>query len=105
MCVGLPVQVVEPRGEGAAWCEGRGGRVLVDLALVGPQPTGTWLLTFLGAAREVMTPEAAARTVAALDALDAVLSGDTSTIDRAFADLVSREPQLPEHLRPKETEP
>jgi hydrogenase expression/formation protein HypC len=52
-----------------------------------------------------MTPEAAARTGAALDALAAVLSGDTSTIDDAFADLVSREPQLPEHLRPKETEP
>jgi len=105
VCVGVPMQVVESRGEGAAWCDGREGRVLIDLSLVGPQPPGTWLLTFLRAAREVMTPEAAARTGAALDALAAVLSGDTSTIDDAFADLVSREPQLPEHLRPKETEP
>lgn len=105
MCVGVPMQVLESRGERAALCDGREGRVLVDLSLVGPQPPGTWLLTFLGAAREVMTPEAAARTGAALDALAAVLSGDTSTIDDAFADLVSREPQLPEHLRPKETEP
>lgn len=105
MCIGVPMQVAEQRDEGAAWCEGREGRVLVDMALVGAQPPGTWLLTFAGAAREVMTPEAAARTVAALDALAAVLAGDTSTIDEAFADLVSREPQLPDHLRPKETGP
>ena len=99
MCVGIPMQVMETAGEGAAWCMGRDGRALIDMALVGPQLPGTWLLTFIGAAREVMTPEAAARTDAALDALAAVLSGDTSTLDDAFADLVSREPQLPEHLR------
>jgi hydrogenase expression/formation protein HypC len=105
MCLGIPMQVVEAAGQGAAWCVGRAGRSLVDLALVGPQPPGTWLLTFVGAAREVMTPESAARTEAALDALESVLAGDTSTIDDAFADLVSREPQLPEHLRPKESLP
>jgi len=99
MCVGIPMQVVEVAGEGAAWCEGRDGRTLVDMALVGPQPPGTWLLTFIGAAREVMSAEAAARTDAALDALAAVLAGDTSGLDAAFADIVSREPQLPEHLR------
>jgi len=99
MCVGIPMQVIEAAGEGAAWCMGREGRARIDLALVGPQPPGTWLLTFMGGAREVMTPEAAGRTDAALDALAAVLAGDTSTLDEAFADLVSREPQLPEHLR------
>jgi hydrogenase expression/formation protein HypC len=102
MCVGVPMQVMEASGEGAAWCMGRDGRTLIDLALVGPQPPGTWLLTFVGAAREVMSAEAAARTDAALDALAAVLAGDNSTIDEAFADLVSREPRLPDHLRPKE---
>lgn len=99
MCVGIPMQVMEAAGEGAAWCMGREGRSRIDLALVGAQPPGTWLLTFMGAAREVMTPEAAGRTDAALDALAAVLAGNTSTLDDAFADLVSREPQLPEHLR------
>jgi hydrogenase expression/formation protein HypC len=103
MCIGVPMQVVEAAGDGAAWCVGRDGRVLIDLALVGPQSPGTWLLTFVGGAREVMSPEAAARTEAALDALAAVLAGDTSTIDDAFADLIAREPQLPEHLRRKET--
>ena len=104
MCLGVPMQVVEAEGPAAAWCLGREGRALVDLTLVGPQPPGTWLLTFVGAAREVMGEEAAQRTRAALDALAAVMAGDTSTLDEAFADLVSREPQLPEHLRRKETE-
>jgi hydrogenase expression/formation protein HypC len=103
MCLGIPMQVVEPQGEGAAWCVGRDGRALIDLALVGAQPPGTWLLTFVGAAREVMTAESAAKVDAALDALAAVLAGDGAAIDAAFADLLAREPQLPEHLRPKET--
>lgn len=103
MCLGIPMQVVEPHGEGAAWCVGRDGRALIDMALVGAQAPGTWLLTFVGAAREVMTPESAAQVDAALDALAAVLQGDGAAIDAAFADLVGREPQLPDHLRPKET--
>jgi len=105
VCLGIPMQVVETAGDGAAWCMGREGRALIDMALVGSQPPGTWLLTFAGAAREVMDPEAAARTAAALDALADVLRGDSSSIDQAFADLVSREPQLPEHLRKKGSDP
>jgi len=102
MCLGIPMQVVEAAGPGAAWCSGREGRSLVDTALVGPQTPGTWLLTLAQTAREVMTPEAAARTNAALDALAAALAGDASGIDDAFADLISREPRLPEHLSRKE---
>lgn len=100
MCIGIPMQVMEAEGTGGAWCVGRDGRQLLDMRLVGPQPPGTWVLAFVGAAREVMTPEAAAQTDAAIDALAAALRGDTAAIDHAFADLVNREPQLPEHLRP-----
>ncbi len=100
MCIGIPMQVMQAEGEGGAWCMGREGRQLIDMSLVGAQPGGTWILTFLGAAREVMTPESAAHTDAAIDALAAVLRGDHSSIETAFADLVDREPQLPEHLRP-----
>jgi hydrogenase expression/formation protein HypC len=100
MCIGIPMQVIEAEGDSAAWCMGRDGRQLIDMTLVGAQPGGTWILTFLGAGREVMTPESAARTDAAIDALAAALQGDTAAIDAAFADLVDREPQLPEHLRP-----
>ena len=103
MCLGIPMQVVESAGESAAWCMGREGRALIDTTLVGSQAPGTWLLTFVGAARDVMTPESAARVDAALDALAAVLQGDNAAIDDAFADLIAREPSLPEHLRRKET--
>jgi hydrogenase expression/formation protein HypC len=98
MCLGVPMRVMESLGH-AAWCEGRGERALVDLTLVGPQPVGTWVLTHLGAAREVLTPQAADSSNAALDALAAALSGDAARIDSGFADLVGREPALPEHLR------
>jgi hydrogenase expression/formation protein HypC len=101
MCLAVPMQVVESLGD-TAWCTGREGRKLIDLALVGPQPEGAWLLTFCGAAREVTTAEAAMNTDRALDALVAVLAGDQAGIDDAFADLVGRTPELPEHLRPKE---
>ena len=100
MCIGIPMSVIEPAGTRTAWCRGRDGRQLVDLALVGPQPAGTWLLTVAGAAREVLDAGAAARIDGALDALQSVLAGDASGIDAGFADLVGREPTLPEHLRP-----
>ena len=92
------MRVVEPRCASAV-CEGRGGRARIDLALVGAQPAGTWLLTFLGVAREVIAEDAARRSEAALAALERALAGDASAVDEAFADLIAREPQLPEHLR------
>jgi hydrogenase expression/formation protein HypC len=101
MCIAIPMQVETPLGD-TAWCTGRDGRQLIDLALVGPQPAGTWLLTFLGAAREVINDEMAENTNRALDALAAVLAGDASGVDDAFADLIARPPELPEHLRPRE---
>jgi hydrogenase expression/formation protein HypC len=101
MCIGIPMRVerLEPH---RAWCEGRHGEGWIDLSLVGPQPRGTWLLTFLGAAREVLTEESAAQTAGALDGLAAALAGDSAGIDAAFADLVDRTPQLPDHLRSPE---
>ena len=96
MCLGIPVQVIES-GPHFARCAGRGGEVQVDLSLVGPQPVGAWLLTFLDAAREVIDAERAAAITAALEALDAAQSGETD-FSAFFADL-DREPQLPEFLR------
>lgn len=93
------MQVVEPLGH-RAWCDGRDGRKLVDLALVGPQPEGAFLLTFLDAAREVIDADTAARIDRALDALASVLAGDASGVEAGFADLLGREPRLPEHLLP-----
>lgn len=104
MCIGVPVQVLAPAGETSAWCDERGDRVLVDMMVVGPQPPGTWLLAFQGAARGVMSAEEAALTLEALQALGAALAGDAD-IDRFFPDLAGREPELPEHLRPPRAAP
>jgi hydrogenase expression/formation protein HypC len=83
---------------GVAVCEGRGRRERIDLALVGDQPTGSWILAYQGSAVRTLTAEEAAQTSAALDALDAVLAGDTD-VDAYFADLIDREPVLPDHLK------
>lgn len=95
------MQVVEMR-ESHALCEADDKQELIDMMLVGDQPKGTWILNFLGAAREVMTPEFAEQTRQALSALGDVMGGDivnNNQIDHLFSDLVNREPQLPEHLQ------
>jgi hydrogenase expression/formation protein HypC len=99
MCIGIPMRVLEA-DETHAWCDGRGGRSRIDLAIVGPQAAGAWVLAFQGAARRVMSAEEAAQTNAALDALEAAIAGERD-LGPFFADLVDREPRLPEHLRSK----
>ena len=99
MCLAIPMEVL--RAEGLqAWCRDRdGSEVVVDTILTGPVSPGQWLLVFLGAAREIVSAEDAAKVSAAIDALDAALVGDTDRINAAFADLIDREPQLPDFLR------
>lgn len=86
---------------GGALCAGRGQQQRVDFALIGEEAVGAWVLVHRGVALRRMSPEDAAQTLAALDALDAVLSGE-GDVDKYFADLTDREPTLPPHLR-KET--
>jgi hydrogenase expression/formation protein HypC len=97
MCVGVPLQVVSVEAL-VALCEGSGRREPIDLALVGEQPAGTWILAYQGTAMRTLTPDEAAQTAAALDALAAVLAGEAN-VDAYFADLVDREPVLPAHLK------
>lgn len=100
MCLGIPAQVIEA-GEHFARCISRHGEMRVDLSLVGSQPPGTWLMTFLAAAREIIPAERAEAVNAALDALDAAQSGETD-FSAFFADL-DREPQLPDFLRTQQS--
>lgn len=104
MCLGIPMQVISAEGH-AAVCRGRNGLERIDTLRTGPLAAGQWVLTSLGAAREIIDAERAAQVESALDALTVVLSGEggdvNALIDRHFADLVNREPQLPEFLRPK----
>lgn len=99
MCIGMPMQVVELVNDGtAALCRTRAGATeTLDLALTGPLAPGTWVLSFIGAARAVMSEDEALRTADALDALSIAAAG--GSVDHLFADLVDREPELPPHLR------
>lgn len=93
MCIGVPMQIVET-GEGTALCEGMGERKRISTLLVGDQPEGTWVLTFLDAAREVLSPEDAKQITDAVTAVNLVMSG-SKDIDHLFADLIDREIPLP----------
>ncbi len=59
-----------------AWCEGRNGAEQVNMMLIGPQPEGTWVLNFLGSAREVLSEEDAASINLALDGLSQIMKGE-----------------------------
>ena len=99
MCLAIPMEVLRAE-EHRAWCRDRdGSEVEVDTLLTGPVQVGQWLLVFLGAARDVVTAEEAATLSAALNGLDAAFTGDQAAIHAAFADLIDREPQLPDFLR------
>lgn len=98
MCVGIPMQVIES-GAFSALCDGMGRRAEIDMRLVGAQPVGTWVLTFLDAAREVIDATEAARIADALSALQYAMQGEAPP-EHLFADLVAREPELPDFLKP-----
>ena len=98
MCIGIPMQVVETDGATALCRDASGKQEKVDVTLVGEVTEGTWLMTFLGAAREVMDETSAQRASDALKALGMALRGEAG-FEHLFADLIDREPQLPEHLR------
>ena len=58
---------------------------------------GTLVLVDHGSAVRVLDPEEARLIDDALEGLAAAMEGQN--VDALFADLVGREPQLPEHLR------
>ena len=103
MCIGTPMQVIESLG-GALVCAGRGGRETLDAMLIGDQSAGTWVLAYRGSAVRVLTAEEARRTDAALDALDAVLAGE-SNVDAYFADLIAREDPSLQPMQPVAEKP
>lgn len=96
------MQVAQPEGDGSfALCSDGVQRERLDMRLVGPQPAGTWVLNFQGAARRVLDAQEAAQIADALRALAAAMRGEQAAgFDALFADLAGREPQLPPHLRP-----
>lgn len=100
MCVGIPMQVIES-GFGQALCRD-GERVeMIDTALVGAVEPGEWVMVFLGAARERISEARAQQCRDALAALRIVMEGGGGAdIDHLFTDLIGREPELPDFLKP-----
>ena len=76
MCVGIPLQIIEST-ECMARCRGRNGEEQVNMMLIGAQPEGTWVLSFLGSAREVISEQDAGNINKALDGLTAIMQGKT----------------------------
>lgn len=98
MCIGVPVQVISP-GQWFAKCRDRHGELIdVDIRLVAPPLAGAWLLTFGGTARREMDEAEAAEVLAALDSLEQAMLTQSDPLT-GFADLLSRTPELPEHLK------
>lgn len=95
MCVGIPMQVLSVDGVAATATDGHETQ-LIDLSLVGDVAPGAWILTFLGAAREIITAEDARLIADALDSLRDIMAGGDG--GDAFADIEARGPQLPPHL-------
>jgi len=100
MCIGIPMQVIACSGLQGR-CQAHDGEHEIDLSLVGTLQPGQWIMVFLGAAREVISEETAHTTSNALLALTMAMNGETD-IDHLFADLVGRDPRLPDHLMKKQ---
>jgi hydrogenase expression/formation protein HypC len=96
MCVGVPMQILSVDGIAAMARDGV-EEVMIDLSLTGAVEPGQWVLTFLGAAREVISADEAAKISDALDGLRSLMQG--GDLGDAFADLEARSPQLPPHLQ------
>ena len=106
MCIGIPMQIVSYQGSYAVCSpykdEDGSNYRHINMQLVGELPIGTWVLTFLDSAREMLSAEAAEQIHKALQALELVMQGEkqgTHQLEVLFADLIQQEPQLPEHLR------
>lgn len=98
MCLGRPMLVQHCEGT-RAQCVCDESIESIDLSLIGPQEKGTWVLVFLGVAREVLTAERVSQVRNALMAVDAVMRGNKANLDLLFSDLIEHEPTLPPHLQ------
>jgi hydrogenase expression/formation protein HypC len=90
------MQILSVDGIAARATDGR-EEALIDLSLTGPVAPGGWVLTFLGAARDIISAEEADQILRALDGLRALMQGDD--LGDAFADLEQTTPSLPPHLQ------
>ena len=96
MCIGVPLRILSVDGIAARATDGA-TESLIDLSLTGPLAPGTWVLSFLGTAREAISEDEARLISDALRGLGAIMAGEE--MGDAFADLDARTPTLPPHLQ------
>jgi hydrogenase expression/formation protein HypC len=96
MCLGLPMTVIDG-DDFSALCEWQGERRRVSTLLVGRQTSGSRVLVHLDSAVRTLDEAEAEAIDRALAGLLAAAEGQA--FEHLFADLVDREPELPEHLR------
>lgn len=96
MCLGLPMTIIETDGI-SALCEFGGEQRRVSMLLLSNPPAGSRVLVYIDTAIRLLDEEEARLIADAILGLGAALNGEDC--DRFFADLIDREPQLPEHLR------
>lgn len=90
------MQVIDPVSDTFALCQDNGLNKTINMQLVGPQITGTWVLVFIDAAREVISPKKAKEIDAALKAVGlAMQGGEEDQVQALFSDLIGREPINP----------
>ena len=95
VCVGIPLRLTDVDGTIATATDGARTET-IDLSLVGSQPVGTWVLGFLGTAREVISENEARLIADAIAGVERVMAG--GDLGDAFSDLTTRSPKLPPHL-------
>lgn len=95
MCLGIPMVVVEG-DDMQALVERRGEQRRVSMLLVGEQPVGSIVLVHIDSAVRVLDEAEAKLIDDGLDGVAAALEG--KPFEHLFADLVDREPQLPDFL-------
>ncbi len=95
MCLGIPMVIVEG-DDMQALVERRGERRRVSMLLVGEQPVGSIVLVHIDSAVRVLEADEAKLIDDGLDGVEAALAG--KPFEHLFADLVDREPQLPDFL-------
>ncbi len=96
MCLGVPMRIVEG-DEISALCQRGEETRRVSMLLIGAQPPGTQVLIHIDSAIRVLDAKEAQQIEDALRGLAAAMRGED--FESMFADLIDREPQLPEHLR------
>lgn len=96
MCIGFPMTVLEG-DDCEALCERRGETLRVSMLLIGAQLVGAKVLVYLGSAVRLLDDIEARQIDDALDAVQEALEG--KNVDHRFADLIDREPQLPDFLQ------